>query len=254
MIEIAIVGGTGLNTFDGAQALDNDKVSSDTPYGVISAPLQIFSLGARRFGFMARHGQPHRIPPHRINYRANLWALRERGVRGIIAVNAVGGISHTLPTGAIVIPDQIIDYTYGREHTYYDGGSDVLEHIDFSRPYCAAMRTVVLRAASAAGVPVIDGGVYGATQGPRLESAAEIERMQRDGCDVVGMTGMPEAALARELGLDYACLALSVNWGAGIMGNGDIHAEIHQSIEIGMGKIRAILARALPALRAKDEE
>lgn len=245
MIETVIIGGTGFNTFEGAQVVAGTAL--DTPYGATSAPLQTLTLGAMRFGFLARHGQPHRLPPHRINYRANLWALREQGARAIIAINAVGGIDASMRTGAIVIPDQIIDYTYGRAHTYYDGSDEKLEHIDFSQPYCAALRMRLAQAAAAAGVQIISGGVYGATQGPRLETAAEIDRMQRDGCALVGMTGMPEAALARELGLDYAALCLVVNPAAGRSGEPITMAAISAVMASGMLDIQKILRAVLCA-------
>jgi 5'-methylthioinosine phosphorylase len=246
MIETAIIGGTGFNTFAGAQLIRDDaEMNCSAPYGTISAPLQLFELNGYRFLFIARHGQPHRIPPHRVNYRANIWALRERGVRDVIAVNAVGGIAPSMPTGAIAIADQIIDYTYGREHTYYDGGENALDHVDFSQPYCPVLRARLLVAAATAGVAVIDGAVYGATQGPRLESAAEIDRLQRDGCDVVGMTGMPEAALARELQLNYAALCLIVNPAAG-RGNEPITlVKMQAAMATGMLDIQKILRAAL---------
>jgi 5'-methylthioinosine phosphorylase len=251
MIETAIIGGSGLSIFAGAECVN--EIALVTPYGPTSAPLQILLKGDARFAFIARHGRPHRIPPHRINYRANLWVLREQGVRTVIAVNAVGGIS--VPTGAVIIPQQIIDYTYGREHTYYDGlgygsqgcdANDVaLEHVDFSLPYSEKLRKRLLQAATRVGVTVIDGGVYGATQGPRLEAAAEIERLQRDGCTIVGMTGMPEAALARELALSYAAICLVVNPAAG-RGNEPITmAQMQTAMANGMLDVQKIVEAAL---------
>lgn len=245
MVDIAVIGGTGLNALEGARAIEQRQV--DTPYGRVSAPLQVVAVGARRALFLARHGQPHHIPPHRINYRANLWALREQGVRRVIAVNAVGGISDVMAAGVIAVPDQIIDYTYGREHTFYDGEAGALEHVDFSYPYSEILRAALLQAAAAAGVAVVDGGVYGATQGPRLESVAEIERMARDGCALVGMTGMPEAALARELGLEYAALCLVVNPAAGRAPGIITMEDIRRVLAEGMGRVEAVLAAALTA-------
>jgi 5'-methylthioinosine phosphorylase len=210
---IAVIGGSG---FDIGACGDFVRESLiETPYGSSSAPLQIFQGRKQQIIFLPRHGMPHRIPPHRINYRANLWALREHGCRRIIAINTVGGISSAADVGVLVLPDQIIDYTYGREHTFSDSADVPLIHIDFTSPYSAALHNSLSAAASNAGVKLLDGATYGATQGPRLESAAEIDRMQRDGCDIVGMTGMPEAALARELGLEYAALCLVVNLAAG---------------------------------------
>jgi 5'-methylthioinosine phosphorylase len=243
MIEIAVIGGTGLNDMAGAALIEQHYV--DTPYGATSAPVQIVAVGTRHCAFLARHGQPHHIPPHRVNYRANLWALRAQGCSKVIAVNAVGGISAALAAGCLVIPDQIIDYTSGREHTLYDGTAAALEHVDFSYPYTAQLRALLLQASRSTGIAALDGGVYGATQGPRLESAAEIERMARDGCDLVGMTGMPEAALARELGLAYAALCLVVNPAAGRAPGEITMAQINAVLATGMQQVRTVLAAAL---------
>ena len=205
---LAIIGGTGLNQLTDAWR-PIDRI--ETPYGPAATPVLETTLGGRSVLFLARHGRPHRVPPHRINYRANIWLLKQLGATAVIASNAVGGIAEGLEAGDIVVPDQIIDYTWGREHTYMDESR--LNHVDFTGPYDAQLR----RALVAAGGSHVsrDAGVYGCTQGPRLESAAEIERMARDGCDVVGMTGMPEAGLARELDLPYASICLVVNRAAG---------------------------------------
>lgn len=245
MADIAIIGGTGLNSMPDAELVEQSH--PDTPYGATSAPLQEVALRGRRVVFLARHGQPHRIPPHRINYRANLWALREQGVSRILAVNAVGGIDTAAPAGCLVVPDQIIDYTADREHTYYDGTVPELEHVDFTHPYTPALRALLLQAGTDAGVTVRDGGVYGVSQGPRLETAAEIERMARDGCALVGMTGMPEAALARELGLDYAALCLVVNPAAGRAPGVITMADINRVLAEGMGRVQRVLLAALAA-------
>lgn len=208
---MAIIGGSGV-----------DKVASwsfvgrrqcDTKYGQPSAEIETYSCGNSSFYFLPRHGRPHRIAPHCINYRANLYALYELGVRQIIAINTVGGI--TASADSLLIPDQIIDYTYGREHTFYTSDCGSVQHIDFTEPYSSSLRKRLLQAATHGDIDVIDGGVYAASQGPRLESAAEIRRFERDACDIVGMTGMPEAALARELGIDYAALCIVVNAAAG---------------------------------------
>lgn len=222
----------------------------DTPYGKASAPLVFGTVAGVRCVFLARHGEGHKLPPHKINYRANLRALKDVGAKSVIAIAAVGGISKKLPPAAVAVPDDLIDYTYGREHTYSDGEHAALQHVELTHPYAPALRTVLLKAAKTAKVKVMNGGVMGVTQGPRLETPAEIARMRRDGCDMVGMTGMPEAALARELSLDYACLALSVNWAAGI-GKGGIHDEIERCIADGMQKIRAVLQQALPVMAAR---
>ena len=195
---------------------------------------------------MARHGNPHKIAPHLINYRANLSALKQVGVTQVIAINAVGGIHSELEPKAIAIPDQIIDYTYARAWTMYDGCHiESVDHIDFSFPYTESLRQALLNAARVVNVPCLGGGTYGATQGPRLETAAEIKRMQNDGCDMVGMTGMPEAGLARELGLEYAALALSVNWAAGLTDQVITMKEIEEAVLAGMDKVHKILSAFL---------
>jgi 5'-methylthioinosine phosphorylase len=212
-IDLAVIGGTGvyaLAELDGARAHE-----PSTPYGPASGPIRVGTLEGRRVAFLARHGEGHSIPPHRINYRANLAALQALGARRVLALNTVGGITAAWAPRALGCPDQLIDYTWGRVSTLCEEpGSQVL-HVDFGDPYTPALRRELLAAAARAGVPVVDGGCYAATQGPRLETRAEIARLRRDGCDLVGMTGMPEAALARELGLDYACLAIVANWAAG---------------------------------------
>lgn len=245
MSKIAIIGGTGLTELDGLEIVARNEMM--TPYGAPSAPVLTGRYAGREVLFMARHGHPHHIPPHKINYRANLWALREAGADRIVAVNAVGSIAADLDTGWLCVPDQIIDYTWGREHTLYDGESAQLEHIDFSYPYDEALREALTRAASELGYACRGDGVYGATQGPRLETVAEIARMERDGCDIVGMTGMPEAGLARELGLRYACIALVVNPAAGKLEGIITMEQIEEAVRTGMGRIRDVLVRLLAA-------
>jgi len=212
-IDLALIGGTGLYRFPGLEAAERHAV--DTPYGHPSDSVVVGRLGGKRVAFLARHGESHTIPPHRVNYRANVWALHHLGARRVIGVNAVGGIRADMGPRVLAIPDQIIDYTSERLTSFCDVAGAEVRHIDFSEPYSAALRRDLLDAAKHAGVAAVDGGCYGATQGPRLETRAEIARMRRDGCDLVGMTGMPEAALARELELDYACIALVANWAAG---------------------------------------
>jgi 5'-methylthioinosine phosphorylase len=211
---LAIIGGSGFQTLPGFEVETREPVS--TPYGPTSADLARGRLRGLELVFLPRHGPGHSIPPHRINYRANLWALADVGVDEIIALAAVGGIGAMHGPLTLSVPDQIIDYTYGRGHSVFDGGDDdELAHVDMTEPYCARLRTALLEAGRSAGLSVHDGGTYGVSQGPRLETAAEIRRLERDGCDLVGMTAMPEAALARELGLCYATLAFVVNWAAG---------------------------------------
>ncbi|QQP99699.1 S-methyl-5'-thioinosine phosphorylase [Lysobacter enzymogenes] len=217
-IDLAVIGGTGLYRI--AELQDVESHQPVTRYGAPSGPVRIGRLGERRVAFLARHGEGHSLPPHQINYRANLAALQALGATRVLALNTVGGITERFGPRVLGCPDQLIDYTWGRISTICEvasegsGGTEVL-HVDFGEPYTRALRAAVLAAAQRAGVALVDGGCYGATQGPRLETRAEIARMRRDGCDLVGMTGMPEAGLARELGLDYACLAIVANWAAG---------------------------------------
>lgn len=213
----------------------------ETRFGLPSAPVYATSLEGCPILTIARHGDRHAIPPHAINYRANLAALLEAGAQAIIALNTVGVVSDIGPPGSVAVPDQVIDYTWGRAHTIHDGDDGIVEHIDFTRPFSDALRGPLLAAAAAAGIDCYDGGVYAATQGPRLESAAEIDRLERDGADYVGMTAMPEAALARELGMEYACLAMIVNRAAG---RGD--QPIHDDVEVSTVTARA---EALQVLR-----
>lgn len=244
--KLAIIGGTGLNQLPGLQI--SHQQNSQTPYGAPSAPLLFGSRADKPLVFLARHGEGHHLPPHAINYRANIYALKEAGVSDIIAVAAVGGIRDDMVPGSVAIVDQLIDYSWGRAHSFYDGSDGQLAHAEFEPPYDEALRQRLIRAAVQAGVDAITDGTYGCTQGPRLETAAEIRRLRQDGCDVVGMTGMPEAALARELGLAYACLAVNVNWGAGLGEAGQgIHAQIEVAIEAGMHKVQQILSAVVSA-------
>ncbi|MGQ0618841.1 MAG: S-methyl-5'-thioinosine phosphorylase [Panacagrimonas sp.] len=246
MSRIAVIGGTGMNPWPGL--IIDARREVDTPFGSPSSLLMFGRVEGTAVVFLVRHGEGHRIPPHRINYRANLTALKKVGVSEVIAIAAVGGIAPWFAPGEVAVPDDLIDYTWGREHTFSDGsrGSE-LRHVEFGQPYTPSLRQRLLQAAIDAGVTVRDGGVMGITQGPRLETPAEVRRLTRDGCDMIGMTGMPEAALAAELGMTYASLAVSVNWAAGI-GSGGIHDEIHRSIDIGMTKVRAILTEVLIAV------
>jgi 5'-methylthioinosine phosphorylase len=208
-----VIGGTGLYRLAALQ--DEQALEGDTHYGRPSAPVRVGRLGGARVAFLARHGEGHSVPPHQVNYRANLAALKALGAQRVLALNTVGGITERFGPRVLACPDQLIDYTWGRISTICEEpGTDVL-HVDFGEPYTRALRQAVVAAAAGAGVALVDGGCYGATQGPRLETRAEIARMRRDGCDLVGMTGMPEAGLAREMGLDYACLAIVANWAAG---------------------------------------
>jgi 5'-methylthioinosine phosphorylase len=237
---IGIIGGTGLSQLDGFDI--QEQKWCETPFGEPSSILSFGDFNGQRVVFLARHGVPHKVAPHLINYRANLSAFKQLGVTQVIAVNAVGGIHSQMGPTSIAVPDQIIDYTYGRAATIYDGCHvESVDHVDFSFPYTESIRQSLINASKLADIALLESATYGATQGPRLESAAEVKRMQRDGCDLVGMTGMPEASLARELGLDYACLALSVNWAAGKTDQVITMKEIEEAVHIGMDKVHRIL-------------
>ncbi|MDX1454158.1 MAG: S-methyl-5'-thioinosine phosphorylase [Gammaproteobacteria bacterium] len=245
MSEIGIIGGTGLTRLPNLEVTRREVVA--TPYGEASAPLVHGVLAGREVVFLARHGYSHTIPPHQVNYRANVWALHKIGVERVVAVAAVGGIRADMAPGNIAFPDQIIDYTYERAQTFFDSDLDEVVHVDFTEPYCPDCRGTLIAAAEKEKLGAIGDGCYGAAQGPRLETRAEVDRLERDGCAMVGMTGMPETVLARELGISYACCAVIVNWAAG-RGELDIHADIEAHLDSGMEKVGRLLAAALPDL------
>jgi 5'-methylthioinosine phosphorylase len=240
---LAVIGGTGLTQLANLEVTHRQVIR--TPYGEPSGPLTFGRIGGHRIVFIARHGYGHTIAPHEVNYRANLWALKDQGAQRVLAVNSVGGIAPALVPGAIAVPDQIIDYTWGRAHTFFEGADQPVTHVDFTHPYDAAMRARCLDAARAIGEAVVDGGTYAAVQGPRLETAREIDRIERDGGTMVGMTGMPEAGLARELALDYAALALVANHAAGRGASAQaIRLEdIYRILDEGMVRVRGIIER-----------
>jgi len=231
---LAVIGGSGLSQLAGLEG--SQRIEVRTPYGAPSGPLALGAIRGHPLVFLARHGDGHTIAPHEINYRANLWALKEQRVAGIVSIASVGGIRSDLGPGTLVLPDQIIDYTWGRCSTYFEGEGATVTHVDFTQPYSDALRKRIAAAAAACKEPLREGGVYAATQGPRLESAAEIDRLERDGADLVGMTGMPEAALARELGLEYASIAVVANHAAG-RGESRHTVSLHQ--------VEAVLERAM---------
>jgi len=242
---LAIIGGSGLTRLSTLAVAHREVVR--TPYGEPSSALLFGQIAGRDTVFLARHGHGHTIPPHRVNYRANIWALKASGATAVLAVASVGGIRDVVP-GELVLPDQLIDYTHDRDISFFDGGDRKVVHVDFTHPYAPALRDKCLAAARTAGIALTDGGVYGAVSGPRLETKAEIDRLERDGATLVGMTGMPEAVLARELELPYVAIAVVVNHAAG---RGDsAHAVsmdgIARVLELAMDKVRALLDHVVP--------
>ena len=244
---LAIIGGSGLTRLSTLAVAHREVVR--TPYGEPSSALLFGQIAGRDTVFLARHGHGHTIPPHRVNYRANIWALKTRGATAVLAVASVGGIRGVVP-GEIVLPNQLIDYTHDRESTFFDGGDQKVVHVDFTHPYAPALRDKCLAAARQAQIALTDGGVYGAVSGPRLETAAEIDRLDRDGATLVGMTGMPEAVLARELELPYVAIAVVVNHAAGREDSATAVSMdgIARVLETGMDRVRALLEHVVPLI------
>ena len=238
---LAIIGGSGLTQLSNLDV--TRRLAVRTPYGEPSGALTFGRIAGKEVVFLARHGYGHTIPPHEVNYRANIWALREQKVEGVVSVASVGGIRADMRPGVFAVPHHINDYTWGRKNTYFEGGEQPVTHIDFTEPYSEPLRRRILDAARACGEAVADTAVYATSQGPRLETAAEVNRLERDGADVVGMTGMPEAALAREAGVDYAAIAVVANFAAG---RGDsLHAirmdDIEQVLQQSLTRVRRII-------------
>jgi 5'-methylthioinosine phosphorylase len=243
---LALIGGTGLTELQET----SESLALETPYGPPSDPIRVIASEPLRLLFLPRHGSPHRFPPHCVNYRANLWALREAGATAVLAVYAVGGLREPYAPAVLAAPDQLIDYSWGREHSYCDSEHVPLVHVDFTSPYEGRLRQALLTAARAASVDLVDGGCIGVFQGPRLESAAEIERARRDGCDMAGMTALPEAGLARELGLDYAGIGVVSNWAAGVTADRLSEEDIAATLREPMGRVRRLVA-ALTSILAE---
>ena len=238
---LAVIGGSGLTQLANLDVSHREVLR--TPYGEPSGAVTFGQICGRPVAFLARHGYGHTIPPHEVNYRANIWALTKRGAKAIVSVASVGSIRPELKPGDVVIPHQIIDYTWGRKSTYHEGQDSQVVHIDFTEPYDRSLRELLIKAAGIAGVAISDSAVYAATQGPRLETAAEIDRLERDGVDLVGMTGMPEAALARELGVPYAAINLVANYAAGRADSqhGISFDTIETVLQESMGRVRTII-------------
>ena len=245
MNKLAIIGGSGLTQMSGLTI--REEIDVDTNWSKPSASISCGEFQQKEILFLPRHGNPHVIPPHKINYRANMSALHQLGVTHIVAINTVGGITAGMTPCRIVIPNQLIDYTHGRINTYYEDNPEELVHIDFTYPYSRTLREQLIASAEKEGIEIVNSGTYAVTQGPRLESAAEVKRLEKDGCDIVGMTSMPEASLARELDIEYACCALVVNWAAGKSDDIITIEILEQNLGDGMAEILNLLGAFLEA-------
>ncbi len=239
-LPLGLIVGTGYEHLGALEVVHREVVP--TPWGEASSPIVTVRIEGRTFVLLARHGFGHTLLPHLVNYRANVWALAHVGARRLVALASVGSLDPALPPGTLAIPDQIIDYTHARPATFHEEVAGLEAHVDFTEPYDASLRAALLAAAGREGLAVGTRGVYGVTQGPRLETAAEIARLRRDGCTLVGMTGMPEAVLARELGLAYATCAMIVNWAAGVT-----PAPIHEGIAAHLGRATSEAVRLIRA-------
>ena len=246
MTKIAIIGGTGLTSIQGLEITNREVVQ--TPFGEPSGPLVQGIFSGNNVYFLPRHGSGHTIPPHKVNYRANIWALKDVGVEKVISINAVGGIRQDMQASMLVIPDQIIDYTVSRINTFFEEGLNQVVHIDFTDPFCEELRQSIISTADKHSIDVIREGTYASTQGPRLETSAEINRLEKDGCDLVGMTCMPEAALAREKELCYASISVVANLAAG-RGSEELSMDvIEKNLNNGMTQVRKLLELVIPTL------
>ena len=243
----AIIGGSGLTQLSNLDV--TRRLAVRTPFGEPSGALTFGRIAGAELVFLARHGYGHTIAPHEVNYRANIWALKEQKVEGVISVASVGGIRADMKPGEIAVPHQILDYTWGRKSTFFEGSEAPVTHVDFTEPYSTGLRLRILEAARACDEAVADRATYAASQGPRLETAAEIDRLERDGADVVGMTGMPEAVLAREAGLEYAAIVAVANYAAGR--GTSLHVvrmeEIEQVLQQALGRVRRIIEQLVAA-------
>ncbi|MFT5139531.1 MAG: 5'-methylthioinosine phosphorylase [Lysobacterales bacterium] len=244
MRSIGLIGGTGLDNW----GFSDEAVQIETPFGGTSGSIGVFNFPTARLLFLPRHGTAHTVSPHKVNYRANLYALHQAGAELVIAVNAVGGISSQFPPGTLVVPSQVIDYTWGRAHSFSDHADFPLLHFDFTEPFSQNLREELLRAGNDSGLDVIDGACIAVTQGPRLETAAEIERLEKDGSDLVGMTTMPEAALAREIGLEYASICVVSNWAAGKSNEPISMTEIDETMGKTVESVRMLLLKVISAI------
>ncbi len=242
----AVIGGSGLAKLSGFEITEREIIR--TLYGEPSSPLVSGKLGTESISFLARHGHGHTIPPHKVNYQANIWALKEKGIKNIVAVGAVGAINAAFSDGSLIIPDQLIDYTHSRSHTFFDGESKSVNHIDFTHPYTPKLRQVLIDCANENNIDAKSKATYAVTQGPRLETAAEILKYKNDGADLVGMTSMPEAALARELGMRYALIALVANPAAGLQSSQISIEQVLETLEGNKQKVIDLISCSLSSI------
>ena len=243
---IGIIGGTGIYDTKNAEEIKKEVVK--TPYGDVSE-IKIVDFGGKQVAFLPRHGKSHGVPPHKINYRANIYALKEIGVKRIISTNSVGSINETLSPGDVVVPRDFLDFTKGRESTFYD---DRVVHTDFSNPYCPEIRNALIKAAEPA-AKVLPIGVYACTQGPRFETPAEIKMIKTLGGDIVGMTGVPEVVLARELEICYGSLCIVANFAAGIKEEKLTATEVTEIVKKNENMLGKIIASAIKGMPDKSE-
>jgi 5'-methylthioadenosine phosphorylase len=248
--DIGVIGGSGFYSF----LTDTERISITTPFGDPSDDVVIGELQGRRVAFLARHGQGHRFPPHRVNYAANLWALRSVGVRQVLAPCAVGSLRPELGPGTIVVPDQVVDRTWGREHTIYDGVGSVV-HVAFADPYCPRGRQAVINAGGVTGENIVEAGTLVVINGPRFSTRAESLWHQQAGWTVVGMTGMPEAAIARELAMCLTTIALVTDHDAGVDCNrAVIHEEVLKVFAGSLEALKSLLRSAISAMPTPEDD
>ncbi len=240
-VKIAVIGGTGVYNPDLLDDVREEWVS--TPYGDVG--LQVGRFQGRQVAFLARHGQQHSVPPHLVNYRANIMALKTLGVKSILATAAVGSLNLDMRPGDLVFCDQFLDFTRGRVQTFFEGGPEGVVHVDMTEPYCPELRAVLARAASNLGLPVHSAGTYVATEGPRFETPAEIRMLRQLGGDLVGMTGVPEVVLAREAEICYANISLVTNYAAGISANRLTHEEVVEAMHVNAARLRSLIAETV---------
>lgn len=248
MARIGLIGGTGLDDWGG----EARELSLETPFGAPSDKVCEFEIAGHSLLFLPRHGRDHTIAPHRVNYRANIHALHTLEAQAVIAVNAVGGITPNFGPAALCLPDQLIDYTWGRIHSFSHEEGSALQHAEFGRPFSHSLRDGLGQAAASLGLGVARTGCVAVTQGPRLETDAEVLRLRRDGCDMVGMTNMPEAGLACELGLPYASICVVANWAAGIIDEPIQMEEIIATLDGAMVGVRRLVSAYLERLGSDE--